>query len=311
MELPRDNPIVMLWRNVKGAGDDLGAAVARARHPSFAEGLTDPDDPRLVYVSPDDLTVNVPLEFLCPTGEPADFIGLQRVLPRAAGVLRYGQASGEATIKATGPPAAIVFGDPWQDGARRLPGARAEAGAVKGALPGQFGLLPDGRMHLTGQATLERFHEGLAQSPWIIHFAGHGHFAEQEPLLLFAGTDMPAPRGLLIERLDGTPLVMLNACVAGITPTMGGQYRGLPEAFLSRGAAAVIASCFPLADFPATHFSRLFYEELAEGNTVGEALLHARRTVGSAPDAHPLHWGLYVPWGNVNARLPEEVTGPA
>ena len=66
-----------------------------------------------LYISPDDLTVNVPLEFLCPTGRPEDFIGLTHVLPRTPGVLRYSQALERTEIANGQPRTAVVFGDPW------------------------------------------------------------------------------------------------------------------------------------------------------------------------------------------------------
>ena len=256
-----------------------------------------------VYLSPDDLSVNLPLEFLCPSGEPDDFLGLIHLLPRTPGVLHYSRALKALTVAAGHPPTAMIFCNPTHSGVCPLPGAAREASVVGKMLSSDFQLAPGGRVCVGRQATLEAFLKALASNPSIIHFSGHGDYASREPVLLFAGNHTLTPRGLPDGPLNARPLVMLNACIAGITENMGGAYRGFPEAFLSRGAAAVIASAFPVSDWAASTFSQLFYERFSNGATVGESILHARKAIGQSDQPNPLHWGLYVAWGNVNARL--------
>ena len=116
-------------------------------------------------------------------------------------------------------------------GRTALKGARAEARAVWNVLSGNgFELVPDGDPLTNDQARLETFLAGIAGDPWVIHFSGHGSYTSQEPVLLFAGDSMLAARGLPERAFNGQPLVMLNACVAGVTQPMGGAWCGLPDA---------------------------------------------------------------------------------
>jgi CHAT domain-containing protein len=261
-------------------------------------------DGRPVYLSPDDLTANLPFELLNPTGAPDDWLGLRHVLSRTPGLARYAQALGELQLHTDARPNVILFGNPTHEGAADLPGSEKEAGSVQGKLRLQSRLTLDVACYLRTEATSVRFLAGLDADPWVIHFTGHGGFGGGEPYLCFAGKGMLAARGLPNRPLNGHPLVVLNCCLAGQTTPTGGWYRGLVDGFLSRGAAAVLASSFPVLDFPSMHFSAAFYERLLQdGVTVGEAILHARRTVAAMPGSHPLWWGLFAPWGNVNARL--------
>ena len=274
-------------------------------------------DGRPIYLSPDELTSNVPLELMCAAENGDDWVGLNHVLARTPGVARYREALQETAITGPGPPSMVLFADPRHrlpeprqlpDGtkdpyARQLGFSEVEATALRQRLGKRFEFVPEGRIYLRDEATLKRFLQGLAEDPWIVHFTGHGGYADDEPYLCLADTGMLPARGLPDGRFGGSPLVMLNCCLAGLTRPMGGSYRGLVEGFLSRGAAAVVASSFPVYDFPSMHFSTAFYERLLAGQTVGEAILGARRHVAGRADAHPLHWALFAPWGNVNARL--------
>ena len=266
-------------------------------------------------MSPDDLASNLPLELMCPSDEEGDWIGLRHVLARTPGVVRYTEALRDVVITSPKPPSVALFADPRHRLSEPLaPGtadpyapqlrfSEVEATALSTRLGKRFGFVPGDRIYLRDEATLARFLQGLAQDPWIIHFTGHGGYADDEPYLCLADTGMLPARGLPDAGFAGSPLVMLNCCLGGLTRPMGGSYRGLVDGFLSRGASAVIASSFPVYDFPSMHFSTAFHERLLAGATVGEAILGARQYVAGRPDAHPLHWALFTPWGNVNARL--------
>jgi CHAT domain-containing protein len=246
-----------------------------------------------------------------------DCIGLQQVLARTPGLLRYRRALMEATIGSEGAPSAALFADPrhrivgragvWTDGsahhAAPLAGSELEAAEIEADLGRRFRFVPEGRPYLRDEATLGRFLAALDEHPWLVHFTGHGGYASSEPHLCFADTGVLSARGLVGRRFRGGPAVVLNCCMAGFTEAVGGAYRGLTDAFLSRGAAVVVASSFPVYDFPSRLFSKRFYDRLLGGATVGEAILGARRAVASEPGSHPLHWALFAPWGNVNARL--------
>jgi hypothetical protein len=278
-------------------GQELWAAL-----PPEVQALLDDDRP--VYLSPDDLTVSLPFEFLNPTGKLEDWLGLRHVLSRTPGLASYGRALTELTLQTDAAPNVTLFANPTHEGAVNLPGSEKEAGSVQGKLRLQSRLGVKVTPYLRAEATTERFLAELDTDPWIIHFTGHGGFGGDEPYLCFAGNGMLPARGLPNRRLNGHPLVILNCCLAGLATPMGGWYRGLVDGFLSRGAAMVVASSFPVSDFPSMHFSAAFYDRLLQpATTVGDAILHARQTVAAMPGSHPLWWGLFAPWGNVNARL--------
>jgi len=98
------------------------------------------------------------------------------------------------------------------------------------------------------------------------------------------------------------PFVFLNSCWTGRPRARGGAFRGLPIAFLQLGAAAVVASVFPVADQRAALFAGTFYERLFAGDTVGEAMLHTRQEM-YGQEINCLHWGRPVFYGNPHARL--------
>jgi tetratricopeptide (TPR) repeat protein len=303
----------MLPELVLSRGRDLWEAL-----PDAAKKLFESDLP--ILVSPDDLTANVPLELLTPTGDAKDCLGLRRVLARTPGVARFARAVGPASIGASGAPSAAVFANPrhrtWHGSgvpsvavegatyATHLSGSEKEAEQLEAGLRDKgFALTPDGAPQLRDDATLARFLSALDDQPWIVHFTGHGGCADGEPYLCFADTGMLPARGLAGRWLSGNPMVMLNCCMAGRTEATGGSYRGLTDGFLSRGASVVVASSFPVADFPSQRFGWHFYDRLLAGDTVGEAILEARRAVAAEPDSHPLYWVLFAAWGNPNARL--------
>ncbi|NIM05660.1 MAG: CHAT domain-containing protein [Armatimonadetes bacterium] len=105
-----------------------------------------------------------------------------------------------------------------------------------------------------------------------------------------------------VEPFSNHPFVFLSSCLSGRARAYGGAFRGLPIAFLRLGAAAVVASVFPLADKPAASFATIFYEELLDGQTVGEAILQTRQAM-FVQGINCLHWGRPILYGNPHARL--------
>ena len=67
----------------------------------------------------------------------------------------------------------------------------------------------------------------------------------------------------------------------------------------------MLASAHPLWDTPARQFSRVLYEGMLDRReTVGDALLAARRTLAKEHPDNPLVWATTVLWGNPFVTLP-------
>jgi CHAT domain-containing protein len=102
-------------------------------------------------------------------------------------------------------------------------------------------------------------------------------------------------------------LVFANACFSAVVregkaisaDEMNRQLAGLAEAFFERGVQNYIGAGWPVEDIPAVEFARVFYEKALTGETLGDALSEARRSIlydGST-------WGAYQHYGQVNAKL--------
>jgi CHAT domain-containing protein len=72
------------------------------------------------------------------------------------------------------------------------------------------------------------------------------------------------PAGKDSLRDDSRPLVFLNACQVGTGDALLGTYTGMGSAFLTAGAAAVIAPLWSVDDGKARAIALQFYEEVLE-----------------------------------------------
>lgn len=124
----------------------------------------------------------------------------------------------------------------------------------------------------------------------ILHFATHAVIFETNPgrsaLLLAPGS--PDEDGLLqfrdIVDLDlRGQLVVLSACQSATGTLLRGEgVLSLARAFFQAGAHTVIGSLWPLRDDEAARLFDAFYEHLAEGQSVAEALRSAQVSVQRA-----------------------------
>jgi hypothetical protein len=157
--------------------------------------------------------------------------------------------------------------------------------------PGQMGLLEelrrDRRIVLNQLAPLE---PGQAEQEMkavevffrrkshVVHVGCHA-FAEGEDRDSYfkVACAFPLRLGYLMDKctLKGEPLVLLNACNTGVNPRSTADF---VRVFLGRlGACGVIATEYDVPETFAVEFARKFYEGFLAGETVGEALLSARR----------------------------------
>jgi hypothetical protein len=143
----------------------------------------------------------------------------------------------------------------------------------------------------------------------LLHFATHGAFnagdAERSELHLSDQNLMPAE--LLGSGLAGLrkarPLVFLNACESGKEDlTLIGAGGWAHKFFADGRASAFVGTLWEVSDDLAADFSRLFYNGLVEGKTLGEALRAARLQIRDQEPGNPT-WLAYALYGDPNAKV--------
>ena len=214
--------------------------------------------------------------------------------------------------------AVLVIGEPRCDPAfyPPLPGARAEAEAVRTAMCGPMGLsvsrvhaliAPDDNLGPDAAAVIT----ALLDRPYrIVHIAGHG-----EPELLQEGKP-PLIRGVVlsdntflgpreVEAMRVVPeLVFLNCCHLAADPQnlLKGYDRssfaaGVAKQLIRIGVRCVVAAGWAVEDHAANQFATAFYQALLRGERFMDAV-HAARV--AAFDASPQGntWAAYQCYGD-------------
>ena len=182
-----------------------------------------------------------------------------------------------------------VFGDPRAD----LPHARTEAAAVAAL----FDLEP-----LLGAAVTPESFAKCAAGATLVHYAGHSSFDVDDAMasgLHLASEVLPARR--IQDLPDLRPrIVTLSGCETGVNKRHpGDELIGLTRAFLSAGAATVVASLWRVADASTAHLMRVFYGRLARGDAAVDALRAAMLDVEAQPERSSIyHWAPFIIIGN-------------
>ncbi|MBN2070154.1 MAG: tetratricopeptide repeat protein [Candidatus Krumholzibacteriota bacterium] len=106
-------------------------------------------------------------------------------------------------------------------------------------------------------------------------------------------------------------LVVLSGCESARGKIAVGEGMfGLPAAFISSGASAVVATLWPVDDAATADLMREFYKELAKGKTVAAALQRSQMTVrGRKKTEPPFYWAGFVVIGNGNITVDLEEKG--
>ena len=171
-----------------------------------------------------------------------------------------------------------------------LPGAEAEARAIKGIWPNSTMLM---RKSATKGALTK-----AGQLFRVIHVAAHGEFVSDQPL---ASRLLLAPEGadngqltagdLYSLRLNAD-LVTLSACETGMGKVLSGDdVVGLTRGFLYAGANSIVASLWPVSDDETQFLMTSFYSNL-KTRPKAEALRQAQlQTRKKYP--HPFFWSAF------------------
>jgi len=127
-----------------------------------------------------------------------------------------------------------------------------------------------------GQQSRDPFH--------IVHFMGHGTFADEAGALQFS--DGPRPGREVGELLHSYAIrmVVLNACRTAEVSTLAGHdpFAGVASALVLANVTAVLAMQASIPDAAARIFSERFYSGIARQFTIEEALRSARSKLRAA-----------------------------
>lgn len=287
-------------------GSERGSATARLYDELLADGMADLDPGiRRLVISPDGALHRLPFAALFDASDADGAVTRPAItiVPSGAALVRWRSSPyREAPRAALGLfDPELPFSDPKADQAMpamggdtsrtlslwgwkaRLPGARAEARAMRRHLGSEVLSVED------GSASEQFLKQARLADYSILHLAAHAvvdHLDPQRSFILLAaggGED-----GLLQTReiadldLDGK-IVVLSACSGIAGPGIESEgVISLARAFLVSGARAVVGSLWPLRDDEAAQIFDRFYARLAEGRSLDDALMTAQSDLAAA-----------------------------
>jgi hypothetical protein len=226
-------------------------------------------------------------------------------------------------------PKILVIGDPGDPSRdENLPGARKEAMDVMGLLESK-GCAVTGLIGAPG--TELPSHPGVAghadrfdvvrhmigRGYDIIHYCGHCDFDPDNPDRvgwLFSSGMLTARE---IENMDRAPsLVVANACLSSRTSARiaSGDLKTphdeasllptLADEFFRQGVRNYVGTAWSVNDQGAVQFARVLYDSFLQslqpprGNSLGEALFHARQTLNRHSHRYGALWAAYQHYGD-------------
>lgn len=119
--------------------------------------------------------------------------------------------------------------------------------------------------------------------PHVLHFMGHGLFADEVGRLVF-GPDQAVVAEVFADQFAGVAdlrLVVVNACEGGRFPAAPhvSPHAGVAATVARLGVPAVVAMQYPVRDALAVAFSRGFYSALGREGDVVAAVEEGRRSI--------------------------------
>ncbi len=238
----------------------------------------------------------IPWEILRPfDGEDDDFFCMKFQLSR--------WLTGETSLAAHKKVARLVCVEAGEAG---LSSAATELQFFKdlvSATPGLDGLFQPGATSQDIVRLLEQ--EGFD----LVHFVGHGQYDDQRPgeskvnLEDQAFRSRQIPPGAEKKLRRDRPVVFLNACQVGRLDRSLTDLDGWAPRWINRcGCSAFLAPVWSVEDECACHFARVFYQEIREGRTLGEAVLLARHKLRDK-DPGDMTWLAYRLYGHPNGQI--------
>jgi CHAT domain-containing protein len=214
---------------------------------------------------------------------------------------------------------AVVVGNPWPNSSGRLEYAEREAQSVARMLREKRFQVD---LHVTIDATKRRVGHNLKGVGWA-HFSCHADKDTQSLLLATPhvrrmGADEWARMKNLSMKDVETEVKMgvgstavLSACNTGRGEIKAEGVVGLARGFLSAGAAATVVSLWSVDDGSTASLMEHMYTQIAQGNTVPQALRSSMLRLARCNPAdglpeewkRPYHWAGFVVVG-ATTRLP-------
>lgn len=150
---------------------------------------------------------------------------------------------------------------------------------------------------LEGQ-TWRDLQAAMREGPWhVFHFIGHSEFHAEigEGLIVLADEYRRSnfitstQLGTLIAGHQSMRLAVINSC-EGAKASKNNLYSSIGAILTRRGIPAVVSMQYDITDIAALEFSRCFYDSIAFGLSVEEAVAEARKAINLA-------LGCTVEWG--------------
>ncbi|MGH7600814.1 MAG: CHAT domain-containing protein [bacterium] len=236
-----------------------------------------------------------PWEYMYDGKQTQEFLALHQTLS----VTRFVAIPEPVPAVSLKPPLRILVVVPNPLDGRYPPlNVEAEKKLIKAAL-GKLERRGIVQLQFLKEATLNGLAKELKKRVDIIHFIGHGAYAE--PLgggLVFenkAGEADLVNIDRLGKLLEGKPLrlVVLNACQTAQT-SASDIAMGVAQGLVKIGVPAVVAMQLKIPDESAIEFSKEFYATLAETFQVDRAVSEARRKMFINLEAGRIDWGIPV-----------------
>lgn len=273
---------------------------------------------RLRLVLDDARVANLPWEYVywSHTGEADGLDGFLALDPRLSLVRHEAMPVAPAPLRA-GWPLRLVVG---LAAPRDLPALdlEAERTLIEEALGGVHGV----EVICVDHLTVPRL-EAACQNAHIFHFAGHANFVwdreEREGVgLVYLEDDygerlpLPVHHLALTLRAAGVRLAVLGGCETGRRDGVN-IWTGVAPALMRVGIPAAVAMQYTVYDEAAVAFARRFYQALAAGLSLDEAVVAGRLAMLNQGAPGDVEWGVPVLYMRSADGIifPEVTTDPA
>lgn len=215
--------------------------------------------------------------------ETEDFLALSRLTP----VVRAFDLPRPTTLQRLAPPLRILVVLSQDPESEHLELARELDALLKSLRQN-----PSIQVEVLDSPDTRMLRAALCRRPFhVLHIMGHGAFDPRtgEGVLLFRGSDggreTISGRHLAVKVKDFTSLrlAVLNACDTALARAEGehGPFAGVAAALGLGGLPAVVAMQSPIEDAHAIAFSSAFYDRLAHGKPVDDAMTEGRQAIHS------------------------------
>jgi CHAT domain-containing protein len=155
--------------------------------------------------------------------------------------------------------------------------------------------------------TLEGLLELLRAASFdLLHFACHNSFQAHSPSAscVNLGAQQFQPTFLNEHRgrfAGASPMVVMNACRTDGKGHLYTRHVGWAQRFLDAGAGAFVGTHWEVRDETAQSFAEELYGSLGSGDTLGEAIMTARRAIKDR--AGDPSWLAYTCYGDPTGRV--------